>query len=95
MAGRAREARLKQARVKRQHGAGHGRHSGGHGGEKRATAHALQIGPDEERRLNHADEDVGGSRGAKRPAYPEGALEEHARSQPPRAAARPSDRAGA
>ena len=59
---------LEQARVERQYGSGDRCHAGGHGGEQRAARHGGKIGADQQRRIDHADEDVGRRRGAERPA---------------------------
>ena len=47
------------ARVEHHHRARDGGHARGHQGEQLAAAQVLQIGAHEQRRLHHADEDVG------------------------------------
>ena len=51
--------------VDHQHGAGDAGHAAGHHDEQLAAGEARQIGPDEQRRLDHAEEDVGGGRRAR------------------------------
>ena len=62
-------------RVERQHGAGDAGHAAGHHHEELAAAQEGEIGLDAERRLDHAEKDVGGGREPDRAADPDDAFE--------------------
>ena len=47
------------AGIQHHHRAGDGGHARGHQRKQFAAAHFLEVGPDEKRRLHHADEDIG------------------------------------
>ena len=66
---------VEQDRVEHQHGAGDAGHAAGHHDEQFAARELREIGPDEQRRLDMADEDVGGGREPDRAADAERALE--------------------
>ncbi len=51
-----------ELRVEHQHGAGDAGHAAGHHHEQFAARQLAKVGPDEQRRLDMADEDVGGGR---------------------------------
>jgi len=54
--------RPEQSRVDDQHGAGNAGHAAGHDDEQLAACQPRQIGPDEQRRLDHAEKDIGRGR---------------------------------
>ena len=54
------------SRVEHEHIARNGRHTCGHDHEQPGTTHVPQVGPDEQRRLGHPDEYIGGRRYADR-----------------------------
>ena len=73
--GRVGDDRAEHGGVEHQHGAGDAGHAAGHHDEQLAAREPRQIGPDEQRRLDHAEEDVGGGREPDRAADAERALE--------------------
>jgi hypothetical protein len=75
VAGRARQHRFEEARIKRHDRTGDGCHAGGHDGEQAAFVQPGKPGTDEDGGFNHADEDVGGRSSADRPADAHGALQ--------------------
>jgi hypothetical protein len=79
-----------QRRVEHHDGAGDGGHARGHQGEQRAAAHVAQIGFDQQRRLDHADEHIGRRTQAKRAADAERVRAAATRIPAPAAAARAS-----
>ena len=52
--------RRQQGGVEHQHGAGDPGHAAGHHQKQFAARELRQIGPDEQRRLHHAEKDIGG-----------------------------------
>jgi hypothetical protein len=68
------------ARVDHHHGAGDARHAARHDDEKLPAAHVPEVGADEERRLDHAHEDVGGRREAHRSAHAHGFFQHRGKS---------------
>ena len=72
---RIRYQRREQRGVKHEHGAGDARHAAGHDQEQFAARQLCQIGSDEQRRLHHAEKDVGGGGEPDCAADPEGALQ--------------------
>ena len=66
---------LQQGRVKHQHRARQGRHADGHDQEQVGGGEPLEIGPDQQGRFDHADEDVGRRRHAGGPAEPQRAVQ--------------------
>ena len=62
---------LQDCRVDRQDGSGDARHTDRHGREQAGAAHGGEIGPHQQRRLHHADKDVGRRRRADRPGNAE------------------------
>ena len=81
MRGGVRDHRAEHGGVEHQHGAGDAGHAAGHHDEQLAAREPREIGPDEQRRLDHADEDVGGGRKPDRAADAERALQEPRRSR--------------
>ena len=73
---RIRDQRREQRGVKHQHGAGDPGHAAGHHQKQFAARQLRQIGPDEQRRFHHAEEDVGGGGEADRAADAERALQQ-------------------
>ena len=61
--------------VEGEHRAGDARHADRHGGEQAAAAHGGEVGAHQQRRLHHADEDVGRRRRADRAGDAERALQ--------------------
>ena len=60
MAGRVGHGVAEELRIEHQHGAGDAGHAAGHHHEQFAARQLGEIRPDEQRRLDMADEDVGG-----------------------------------
>ena len=73
---RIRDQRREQRGVEHQHGAGDAGHAAGHHQEQFAARELRQIGPDEQRRFHHAEEDVGGGGKPDRAADAERALQQ-------------------
>ncbi len=80
MAGGVRYRRCENGRVKHEHRAGDAGHAAGHHHEHFAAGQFGEIGPDEQRRLDLADEDVGRRGEADRAADIERALEHPGKS---------------
>ena len=76
MRGRIGNDRSEDGCVKHQHAACDSGHSAGHHDEQLAAREACQVRPDEQRRLDHAEKDVGRGREPDRPADLERALEQ-------------------
>jgi hypothetical protein len=76
MRGRVGNERAKDDGVDHQHGAGDAGHAAGHHDEQLAARQPREIGPDEQRRLDHAEEDVGGGREPDRAADAKRALQQ-------------------
>ena len=68
--------RAEQSGVDHQNRAGDAGHAAGHYDEQLAAREACQVRPDEQRRLDHAEKDIGRSREPDRPADLERALQE-------------------
>ena len=68
--------RRQQRGVEHQHGAGDAGHAAGHHQEQFAARQLREIGPDEQRRFHHAEEDVGGGGEPDRAADAERALQQ-------------------
>ena len=73
---RIRDQRRQQRGVEHQHGAGDAGHAAGHHQKQFAARQLRQIGADEQRRLDHAEKDVGGGREPDRAADAERALQQ-------------------
>ena len=73
---RVRDQRREQGGVEHQHGAGDAGHAAGHHQEQFAAGELRQIGADEQRRLDHAEKDIGGGRQPHRAADAERALQQ-------------------
>ncbi|MGX1165033.1 hypothetical protein AB7M16_001299 [Bradyrhizobium sp. USDA 372] len=76
MRGGVGDERGQQRRIEHQHGAGDAGHAAGHDQEQLAARHLCQIRPHEQRRLDHAEEDVGGGRETDRAADAERTLQQ-------------------
>ena len=76
MAGGVGQDRAEQGGVEHQHGAGDARHAAGHDDEQFAARQRREVGPDEQRRLDHAEKDVGCGRQADRAADAERPFEQ-------------------
>ena len=72
---RVRDQRRQQRGIQHQHGAGDPRHAAGHDQKEFAAGELCQIGADEQGRLDHAEEDVGGGGKAHRAADAERAFQ--------------------
>ncbi len=75
MAGGVRNRLRQDGRIKHEHRAGDAGHAAGHHHEHFAAREFGEIGPDEQRRLDLADEDIGRGRQPDGAADVEGALE--------------------
>ncbi len=75
MRGDVRHDRTQDGGVKHEHSAGDPGHAAGHDDEQFGARQPGEIGPDEQRRLDHADEDVGGGGQSDRAADTERALQ--------------------
>ena len=73
--GRVRHHRTQDDRVEDEHGAGDGRHPRRHQDEELGAREPVEVGPNEERCLDHPDEDVRRAREPDRAAEPEAPLE--------------------
>ena len=73
---RIRDQRREERGVEHQHGAGDAGHAAGHHQEQFAAGELRQIGADEQRRLDHAEKDIGRGRQADRAADAERALQQ-------------------
>lgn len=76
MAHGVRDDRTDETGIEHHDRAGDGRHAAGHESEQRRAGHAGQIGPDQQRRLGHADEDIGGGAQPQRSARAQGAAQQ-------------------
>jgi hypothetical protein len=75
MPGDIRHQRAQDSGIEHQHGARDAGHAAGHHNEELRARQLCEIGPDEQRRLDHADEDVGCGREADRAANAKCALQ--------------------
>ena len=73
---RVRDQRREEGRVEHQHGAGDAGHAAGHHQKQFAAGELRQIGADEQRRLDHAEKDVGRGGQPHRAADAERALQQ-------------------
>ena len=80
MAGRAGNYRAEHGRIEHQHGAGDAGHAGRHHHEQFAARQLAEIGPDAKRRLDHAEEDIGGGGQPDRAADAKEALQHNAKA---------------
>ena len=77
MAGGIGDHRVQYGGVEHQHGAGDAGHAAGHHHEQLAAGEPAEIGLDEQRRLDHAEKDVGRGRQPDRAADADRAFEHH------------------